>query len=297
MPIPLSVIILTCNEEKNLPGCLDSVVGWAGEVFVVDSGSTDRTLEIARQYTSHIYIHPFENYAQQRNWAQQHLPLKHDWIFHIDASEQVSKELAGQLVEFFAGGPPADVNGLLVVRRTIFLGRWIRRGGQYPVYHLRVFRRDKGHCEERLHDQHFFVNGKVHVLRADLIDTITDNLDSWTLRHVQWAGLESQSLMSGQAKGALGEVRERLNGTPIERRRWLRNVVYYRMPLFVRPFGFFFYHYLFRLGFLDGREGLIFWILRGFWYRFYLDAKIYEAAKAARLAQAEWGAQEKPAAE
>lgn len=283
MQVPLSAVILTYNEEGSLPACLDSLVGWAGEIIVVDSGSTDRTLEIAKRSTSRIYTHPFENYAQQRNWAQKQLPLQYDWVFHVDAGEQVSTELAEQLTEFFAQGPPEDVNGLLVIRRTIFLGRWIRHGGQYPVYHLRVFRKEKGYCEERLHDQHFVVEGKIHVLRADLIDTITDNLDSWTLRHVRWANLESQNLTSGEPFGAPGSVRQRLNGTPIERRRWLRNVVYYRMPLFVRPFVFFCYHYFLRLGFLDGKEGFIFFVLRGFWYRFYLDAKIYEAKKAIQL--------------
>ena len=277
--LPISVIILTYNEEANIEDCLLSVCDWAGEILVVDSGSTDRTLDIVQRYTPHIYEHPFENYSQQRNWAQAHLFLTYDWVFHLDAGERASPELAGSLAQFFASGPPEDVNGLLVVRRTIFLQRWIRHGAQYPVYYMRIFRKDKGRCEDRLVDQHFIVSGKTQTIHGDLIDIIADDLDSWTLRHLRWANLEFQELMEGHLAGSPNRVRERLTGTPIERRRWLRNMIYCRMPLFVRAFAFFCYHYFLRLGFLDGMEGLIWFFLRGFWYRFYLDSKIYEAKK------------------
>ena len=275
----LSVIILTYNEEVNLPTCLESLKGLDCEIFVVDSGSTDRTVEIARSYGAHVVEHPFENYAAQRNWAQSNLPLSGEWVFHIDAGERVSPELADSLSRFFTGGPPDGIDGLLVARRTIFLGRWLRHGAMYPVYHLRIFRKDKGWCEDRQNDQHFVVNGKVHKLKGDLIDIVTEDLDSWTLRHVRWARLEADELMRRRPVGSSGRgVRARLTGNPIERRRWLRNL-YYRMPLFLRALGFFCYHYFFRLGFLDGIEGLIFWTLRGFWYRFYLDARLYEARR------------------
>jgi len=281
----LSVIILTYNEEVNLPACLESLKGLDCEVFVVDSGSTDRTVEIAKAAGATVVVHPFENYAAQRNWAQSNLPLSTEWVFHIDAGERVTPELADSLSRFFSSGPPDEIDGLLVVRRTIFLGRWLRHGAMYPVYHLRVFRRDKGRCEHRQNDQHFVVDGNVRKLNGDLLDITTDDLDSWTLRHVRWANLEADELMRGHAGGSSSGVRARLSGNPIERRRWLRNL-YYRMPLFLRALGFFCYHYFFRLGFLDGIEGLIFWTLRGFWYRFYVDAKLYEARKRSEVRKA-----------
>jgi len=284
----LSVIILTYNEEANLPACLKSLRGLECEVFVVDSGSTDRTVEIAKAAGATVVVHPFEHYAAQRNWAQSHLPLSNEWVLHIDAGERVTPELAESLSRFFSSGPPDEIDGLLVVRRTIFLGRWLRHGAMYPVYHLRAFRKNKGWCEDRQNDQHFVVDGNVHKLNGDLLDTITEDLDSWTLRHVRWARLEADELMRRRPVGSSSGVRARLNGNPIERRRWLRNI-YYRMPLFVRALGFFCYHYFFRLGFLDGIEGLIFWTLRGFWYRFYLDAKLYEARRRSEVEQAPGG--------
>lgn len=147
--LPISVIFLTYNEEQNIERSLNSVAGWAGEIYVVDSGSTDRTLEIVQRYTDKIVHHDFENYAQQRNWAQENLPLKFDWVFHIDAGEWVMPELQAALADLFASPQANEVDGLLIRRRTEFMGRWIRYGGHYPSYHLRVFRRQRGRCEAR----------------------------------------------------------------------------------------------------------------------------------------------------
>ena len=278
--LPISVIILTFNEESNIADCLRSVIDWAGEIFVVDSYSTDCTLEITRRYTDKIVEHPFQNYAQQRNWAQANLPLAHEWVLHLDADERISPELAQSLCAFFAGEGPQQCDGLLATRRTVFMGRAIMHGGHYPTYHLRVFKHTKGRCEDRLYDQHFLVDGPTRRINGDLIDTITSDLSTWLSRHARWATLEAQEyLADGDAHGQ--RVVARLDGNPIERRRWLR-MSYGRAPLFLRAFGYFFYRYVLRLGFLDGTEGLIFHFLQGCWYRFYIDAKIYEMQKSAQ---------------
>jgi glycosyltransferase involved in cell wall biosynthesis len=276
--LPISVIVLTFNEEPNIEACLQSVYSCVGEVFVVDSGSTDCTLEIARRYTDKIVEHPFENYARQRNWAQTNLPLSYEWILHLDADERISPELAQSLRAFFSSTAPEQVDGLLVTRRTVFMGRAIMHGGHYPTYHLRIFRHQKGHCEDRLYDQHFLVHGPTRRIDGDLIDTITSDLSIWLARHARWATLEAQEYLATEAKTQGQQVAARLGGTPIERRRWLR-MSYGRAPLFLRAFGYFFYRYILRLGFLDGTEGLIFHFLQGCWYRFYIDAKIYEMRK------------------
>ena len=272
----LAVVILTYNEETNLPRCLDSLRGLDCTVVVVDSGSTDRTAEIARLNGAALVFHPFENYALQRNWAQENLPVAAGWILHLDADERLTPELAveiNQVLEAAQNGMDDGVDGFLLRKRTIFMGRWIRHGGHYPSYHLRLFRCARGRCEDRLYDQHFVVSGKVKPLASDYLDIVAANLGTWTLRHKRWAELEaSEMLAHGDPRR---QVRPDLMGNPIERRRWFRNA-YSRGPLFARAFAYWSYRYLLRLGFLDGREGLIFHFLQGFWFRFLVDAMIYE---------------------
>lgn len=276
-PLPLSVIVLTLNEEANIDACLQSVMNWCDDLWLVDSGSTDRTLALAATYTKQIVSHPFENYASQRNWAQTALQLKHQWVLHLDADERITPELRAAIQDFFAKGLDQQVNGAIFSRRTLFMGRWIKHGGHYPVYHTRLFRRDRGHCEERLYDQHFVVEAPVKKLEGDLIDILTSDLDTWSRRHIRWAGLEAAE--SCHVGSQPDQVVARLSGTPIERRRWLRTKLFGRVPLFARAFGYFFYRYVLRRGFLDGTEGLIFHFLQACWFRFYVDAKIWEMSK------------------
>ncbi|MCC6612287.1 MAG: glycosyltransferase family 2 protein [Anaerolineae bacterium] len=281
--LPISVIFLTYNDEQLIEDGLKSVFGWVGEIIVVDSHSTDGTLAIAQKYADKIEVHPFENYAAQRNWAQTQLPLAHDWVFHIDADEVVSPELRQSIHEFFAQLPPDNIDGCLMARRTMFMGRWIRHGGHYPVFHLRLFRRERGACEERLYDQHYVVPGGVEKLDGDLIDRISTDLETWTLRHVRWAKLELAQ-QGDRLPQPDQHVSENLFGSPIEQRRWAKTNLFYRLPLFLRVFAYFCYRYFLRLGFLDGVEGLIFHFLQGFWFRFYIDALIWEQRQRAKSA-------------
>jgi glycosyltransferase involved in cell wall biosynthesis len=272
--VPLvSAIILTCNEEVNLPECLQSLSGLSCDIFIVDSGSTDQTMEIARATGAQLVEHPFENYAAQRNWAQQNLPIRTGWILHLDADERLTPALVTEINEKLKE-PNIRVNGFLLRKRTIFMGRWIRHGGHYPSYHQRLFRKDKGACEDRLYDQHFAVDGAVATLTGDYLDVVASNVNTWTLRHARWARLEAQEMMT--PSNMKGRVQPDPFGSPIQRRRWLREGVYARAPLFVRPFVYWFYRYFFRLGFLDGTEGLIFHFLQGCWFRFLIDCEIFE---------------------
>lgn len=270
----VSVVILTLNEAVNLPQCLTSLAGLDCEVFIVDSGSTDRTVEIARSFGASVVTHPFENYGAQRNWALENLNLRTPWVLHLDADERLSSALRDSIAQALAD--PQDNEGFLVGKSVIFMGRQIRHGGLFPSYHLRLFRIGKGRCEDRLYDQHFMVEGKVGTLRGELFDVIASDLTSWIARHNRWSDLEVREVLN-QSGSQGATVEPRLEGTPIERRRWLRNSFYYRMPLFLRAFLYFIWRYFIRLGFLDGREGLIFHFLHGCWYRFVVDAKLYEA--------------------
>jgi glycosyltransferase involved in cell wall biosynthesis len=265
--------VLTHNEEANLPGCLRSLGGLPCQIFVVDSGSQDATLEIARGHGAVVCHHEFQDYAAQRNWALDHLPIATPWLLNLDADERLTRELREE-VRGIVSGPPGDVVGYLLRRRTVFMGRWIRFGGHYPVYHMRLFRHGRARCEARRYDQHFIAYGPTAVLQHDFVDVVASSLSTWTSRHTRWAEMEASELLRGAPAG--GQVKPGVTGTPIERRRWWRGI-YSRGPLFARALAYWTYRYFFRLGFLDGREGLIFHFLQGFWFRFLVDAMIFEA--------------------
>ena len=276
--LPVCVIVLTLNEESNIADCLESV-SWARQVFVVDSGSTDRTIEIARQFTSNIVEHPFENYSKQRNWAIANLDVSEDWMFQIDADERVSPQLEKKLRAFFAGDEYTEVQGVLVRRRVEFLGRPIVHGGIYPTYHCRLFRKGVGYCEDRDYDQHFKVDGKTVQDAADLVEITASSLSEWTARHNRWARMEAQHLaIDNQTHRANSrQVQPSRWANSIERRRWLRASLYERSPIVLRAFLYFFVRYFLRLGFLDGVPGLIYHVLHGFWFRFDTDSLLYES--------------------
>lgn len=276
--LPVSIIILTYNEEKNIKACLDSVIDFTDEIFVVDSGSTDSTLALLEKYSVKVIHHPFENYSKQRNWAFENLPLKYEWILNMDADHRLTPEFKTDINCLFSDGLPEQINGVLSSRKTIFMGKWIKYGGHYPTYHATLFRKGFGKCEEKLYDQHFKVEGEVIKIKGDVIDLITDSLSTFTTRHDKWSNLEaleqfeSIHIANNTIKGSL-----RANN-PIAKRRYFKNI-YQSFPLFVRPLLYFFIRYFLRLGFLDGKRGLIFHFLQCFWFRFLIDAKIYELKK------------------
>lgn len=272
--IPVSAIILTYNEEKNIEECIKSICGWIDDIYIVDSFSTDHTLDIARKYTEKIYQHRFENYAIQRNWAQDNLHIRNEWVFHLDADERATPELCKELGEIFSSAV-IDTDGFMVSRRTVFMNRWIKYGGHYPVYHLRIFRKGRGRCEDRLYDQHFYVDGSVRTLKGDIIDTVTSDLGIWITRHRKWAVHEADQVIRTINENV---IKGNPKGNPIERKRWQRER-YYGYPPFLRAFLYFLYRYFYKFGFLDGREGLVFHVLQGFWYRFLVDVKIYKNEK------------------
>jgi len=272
-PAAVTVVILTYNEEANLPSCLESLRGLTCAIVVVDSGSTDRTVAIAREAGALVAEHPFANYAAQRNWALENVPIRSEWVLNLDADERLTPDLVQEIADVLHA-PVSEVDGYLLRKRTVFMGRWIKHGAHYPSYHLRLFRKQRGRCEERLYDQHFVVNGTVRTLQHDYVDVLTSDLDVWMQRHIRWAGLEARELSLSREDGPL--VVPKLLGDPIQQRRWLRDRLYARAPLFTRAFLYWFYRYFLCVGFLDGKEGLIFHFLQGCWYRFLIDVKLHE---------------------
>jgi len=273
----LSVIILTHNEEENLPTALESLAALDANIFIVDSGSTDRTLAIAKQFGCQVGSNPWTNYATQFNWALEHLPFESEWVMRLDADERLTPELVDELRTTLPG-LPADVAGLLVKRRVYFWGKWIKHGGYYPTWLLRLWRRGRATCEQRWMDEHMVVDdGKVIRLAHDIIDENHKGLSFWTEKHNRYADREVVDLRQLAQSETPGQLADQAG-----RRRWMKERVYARAPLFARAGTYWSYRYFLRLGFLDGTPGLVFHFLQGFWYRFLVDAKLYEAERKRR---------------
>lgn len=271
--LPLSIIILTYNEEKNLPKCLESVIPLSVPVFVVDSFSDDNTLAICEKYKVQVYQNKFETHSRQWEYALKELPIQTPWILGIDADQELLPELAAEIRITLAGSPAYD--GYYIKRRNFFMGKWIRHGGYYPRYLLKLFRRDKVYLDSgELMDHHFYVHGRTGRLEYDLIENnLKEDLSFWSGKHIKYAALQASEEFNQTAVN-----QGRLFGNQDERRMFLKNI-WNRMPLFIRPFLYFIYRYFIQLGFLDGRTGLVFHFLQAFWYRFLVDAKIYELRK------------------
>ena len=274
----LTAIVLTYNEEKNLEACLAPLAECAAEIVVVDSGSNDGTLEIAKRLGARIVAHPFETHARQWNWALDNTAREADWILALDADQRLTRELAEEIRRRLADGAPG-YDGFYLCRRQVFRGRWIRHGGYYPKHLLKLFRRGRGRADERdLVDHHFVVEGRVGLLRHDLVEDNRNewNLDDWIAKHVRYAALQAEQ-EAGDAERWKESARWR--GTPDERVAWMKTL-WGRLPLYVRPFLYFVYRYVFRLGFLDGREGFLFHFLQAWWYRLLVDVRLEEIRRA-----------------
>jgi glycosyltransferase involved in cell wall biosynthesis len=274
----LSVIILTNNEESNLPACLASLQTLNAEIFIVDSGSSDRTVEIAEKAGCQVFHHAWENYAKQLNWALDNLPIKTPWIMRLDADESLTAELAEELKEILPQ-TPESISGYQLKRRVFFMGRWMRHGGYYPTWLLRIWRTGVGRCEQRWMDEHIVLSqGKIANLQHDIIDENHKGLNFWVDKHNQYANREVKDML---AMFSQQEDMLLTNGqlSQASQRRWIKKNMYSKSPLFLRAFLYFLMRYTIGLGFLDGVEGLIFHFLQGFWYRFLVDAKIYEFKK------------------
>lgn len=272
-PATLAVVILTYNEEANIAQALDSIAGWANEIFILDSLSTDRTLDIAGQYRCHIAQNKFENYAKQRNYALDHLPIKSEWVLFLDADEWLPRELKQEVSDLILASP--EENGFYLSRRLIWMGRWIKRG-YYPTWILRLLRYGKGRCEDRAVNEHLLVQGKTGKLRNDFMHEDRKGVTDWIAKHNGYATREAQELFNIRVTPDYREIDARLFGTQAQRKRWLRHKVWNRLPPLIRPLFYFFYRYVLAGGFLDGKAAFVYHFLQGLWYPMLIDIKYLE---------------------
>ncbi len=277
----IAAIILTKNEEKHIARCIKSLKGVCDEIWVIDSFSTDRTCEIAEELGAQVRQHPWKNYATQFNYAVYQCPIQAEWLWRIDADEFLEGNI-GHAVKEAVKDAPCEVNGIYVRKRIDFMGKPLLHGGWYPSYHLKVFRRGHGDCENRWMDEHIRLSDGTTVTleEGNQVDANLNDLTWWTEKHNGYASREmvDMLLMEYGLDDQVREVLPKLGGTEEQRKRWLK-LKYVKAPLFVRPFLNFCYRYVLKAGFLDGKVGFIWHILQGFWYRMLVDAKIYELKK------------------
>jgi glycosyltransferase involved in cell wall biosynthesis len=278
----LSVVVLTFNEERNLPACLESVAGLAAQVFVVDSGSTDRTISIAESMGATVVVHRFESHARQWQWALSTLPLRSDWVLALDADQALMPALRDEIAHNISTwNHPEAPKGAYICRRQIFRGRWIRHGGYYPKYLLKLFRRHAVTLDDTdLVDHHFIVKGPTAILDHDMVEDNRNerSISVWIDKHNRYAVRQAREEQARWVDAA-EPPRGRPFGTPDERALFLKSV-WNQLPLFVRPVGYFFYRYVVRLGFLDGKEGFVFHYMQAFWYRLLVDINRDELRRA-----------------
>lgn len=279
----LSVIILTFNEEANLAAALDSVKGWAAEVFVVDSYSTDATVEIALARAAdgvRVVLHRFENYSDQWNWALSRLPLSCEWTLKLDADERVTPQFKNE-VNALLQAASLDLHGVLFRRRLFFMGSPLRFGGLRENYDLRLWRTGRAVFERRSVNEHALVEGRKCTLKSWIEHHDHKSIAHWLDKHNRYSSLEAISLIQGNWTG---DVPPRFFGSPIERRMWLRKL-YYRVP--GRPLLYFLYRYVLRLGLLDGLAGFRFAFLHAS-FLYWIDLKRAEYRTTGELPLVLW---------
>lgn len=279
----VTLLVLTYNEERHIKRCLDSVRDLVEEMIVVDSYSSDKTVEIAKAAGARVLQNQWPgSQSLQLNWALPRMAQASKWILRLDADEYLLPELSLELQRKI---PLLDdqITGIYLKRRVYFMDKWIRHGGYYPVKILRLWRPDAGIMEDKWMDEHLELKyGKSVLMENDFVDENLNDLTWWIDKHNKYATREAVELLNLQHGFLSGDgFKGKLSGEQEKRKRWLKNFFYNEIPLFVRPFIYFLYRYFLRLGFMDGVKGLIWHFLQGFWYRFLVDTKVYDVKRRA----------------
>lgn len=267
----VSVLVPTKNEQENLADCLKSLT-WADEIIVFDSFSSDKTCEIALQMGAQVIQRQFDNFAAHKNWALDNIAFKNSWVLIVDADERISPALADEISEVLKEDPA--INGFYVARKNYFAGKWIRHGGWYPNWNLRLIRRGCGHYESRIVHEHVLLVGPAGFLKNPLVHHDYKGIERYFDRHNDYSSMEAvevyRSLKRGLPEKSLGSS---LLAKGPERRRFLKNMAYRYLP--ARPFFKFLWMFILHLGFLDGRAGFRYCMLHSF-YEYQVSLKLKE---------------------
>lgn len=265
----ITVIILTYNEEKNIKYALENVNGWAKQIIVLDSYSTDSTIDICSNYDVDIYYNKFKNFSSQRKHSLTHTDIKSEWIFILDADEYLTDELKKEISELLSSDKNKS-DGYYINRRFYWKGKWLKRGF-YPTTLLRFGRKGQLDCDNRPINEHLICkSGNTSILNHDFIDHNRKDLDDWVIKHNSYATREAEQLL------VKDDSHYRLFKNQYERKRWIRKNIWNNLPPIVRPFIYFIYRYFIQLGFLDGKQGFMYHFIDSFVYRVLIDFKYLE---------------------
>jgi glycosyltransferase involved in cell wall biosynthesis len=285
----IAVVILTYNESIHLPRALSHIQSFAREIFVIDSGSTDDTVRLAKMGGAVVLEHAFQYQAQQFEWALENAPITSEWVMRLDADEIIEQDLAEEIcanLEML----PADITGINLNRKTIFQGKFIRHGGRYPLTMLRIWRHGKGKIEDRWMDEHIYLTeGRAVTFRGGFADHNLFDLTAFTAKHNNYASREALDVLNKRLHlfDPQAALTTKETAKQAKLKRFLKESVYNRIPFEISAFLYFLYRYIFQLGFLDGRRGLVYHVLQGFWFRFLVGAKLRELEHATKQATSE----------
>lgn len=273
--IDATAIIMTKNEEKNIADCLQSMKNFAKRCVVIDCGSTDNTVALAKENGADVYFHEFEYYAKQFNWGIDNCDITTEWIIRLDADERFPEKLCEEIEDIIAKNKDEDMNGITIEADFFFLGRCMKYGLRNKRK-MMLFKKEFGRIEDRRRDAHSVISQGVSVSAKNrFLHYDFKDLDNYIRRYNWYATREMQDYIDFK-NGASTEIK---TDKAIIKQRKKKFGFYYKMPKYIRAWAWFIYNYIFRFGFLDGKEGLVFYFLECYWYRFLVDSKIYEYEK------------------
>ena len=268
MALELTVVILTLNEQEHIARAIKSIKNIAARIVVVDSGSTDDTVDIAKRLGADVYYNKWLNYASQFNYALENTKISTEWVMRLDSDEYIDPQLTAQIIAL--EGVSNSVSGFQVNRRMKFLGHELKYGGMSEYWMLRIFRYSKGRCEQKWMDEHIIISdGVVASLSGKLIDDNKKSIGWWIDKHNSYSSREVVDIYFNMATS------NRLEGQGSSSVRFLKKC-YLTVPAGGRSTFYFLYRYLFRLGVLDGYRGFLWNFLQGWWYRMLIDIKLMQ---------------------
>ena len=272
MAANITAIILTKNEENNIADCINSICNVVKRVVVIDSFSTDNTVEIAKNLGAEVFTHEFENYAKQYIYGIEISKIDTIWTLRIDADERLTAESTKELETLCNENNNTNVNGIVLRFKKNFLGKDLYHGGIYPWKKMNCYKTNVGHIEDRMMDEHIVLDyGDVVTMKNDSLHFDFKSLEFFINKHNWYSTRECIDYINHKNQINVDDK--------ADIKTWIKMNLYYKLPLGFRAHLYYIYRYYIRLGFLDGKEGKIYTFLQAYWYRFLVDAKIYEKVK------------------